>query len=62
MAWKSAERPGSERPKTAANVGREQRVEAPAPAERYGPLIIDRRVKDDGRALILYTFSEEELE
>ena len=62
MVWKPAERPGSERSKSAANAGREQRVEAPAPAERYGPLIIDRRIKDDGRALTLYTVGEEELE
>jgi hypothetical protein len=62
MAWKPAERPGSERSKAAANVGREQRGEARARAERYGPVMIDRHVKDDGRALILYTVGEEELE
>ncbi len=29
------------------------------PGERYGPVAIERRVKDDGRALILYTRIQE---
>jgi hypothetical protein len=28
--------------------------------DRFGPLAIERHVKDDGRALILYTHSERE--
>jgi len=30
------------------------------PRERYGPLAIERRVKDDGRALLLYARAEAE--
>jgi hypothetical protein len=38
---------------------------APAPArdggdERYGPLLLARHAKDDGRALILYTLKPQE--
>jgi hypothetical protein len=32
----------------------------PAPVERYGILTITRHVKDDGRALLLYTREESE--
>jgi hypothetical protein len=28
--------------------------------ERFGPLAVERHVKDDGRALILYTHAERE--
>jgi hypothetical protein len=28
---------------------------APPPAEHFGPLLLERIVKDDGRALIRYT-------
>ena len=35
-------------PRAAASAGQDER-------ERFGPLAIERRVKDDGRALILYT-------
>ena len=28
------------------------------PTERFGPLVVSRHVKDDGRALILYTLRE----
>jgi len=31
---------------------------AKAPAERYGPLVLERHVKDDGRALLLYERAE----
>ena len=40
--------PGERPPEGAPNAGQD-------PPERYGTLAIERRVKDDGRALILYT-------
>jgi hypothetical protein len=40
--------------------GEGARGERPPPDERLGPLEIKRHVKDDGRALILYTHAERE--
>jgi hypothetical protein len=53
MAGKPGERPTEEH---AADDSRERR-EAP---ERIGPLVVERHVKDDGRALILYAHDRRE--
>ena len=45
--------PGKSRP-------RESPAEESQPGERYGPIVITRHVKEDGRALLLYTRSARE--
>jgi hypothetical protein len=45
--------------RSASDAGDEQAREA-IPTERYGPLEVARHVKDDGRALLLYTRIEDE--
>ncbi|MCW3020289.1 MAG: hypothetical protein JWN10_2597 [Solirubrobacterales bacterium] len=51
MAGKPAEPPHSGRASTGP---REQHGELTGSGEREGPLAVERHVKDDGRALILY--------
>jgi hypothetical protein len=60
MAWNPAEPPPSERPKIPAIEGRTRRTRADSQGERYGPVVIERRVKDDGRALVLYAACKRE--
>ena len=36
-----------------------EQAEAGRPPERFGPLTVERHRKDDGRALILYTRTED---
>ncbi|HEY4917584.1 MAG TPA: hypothetical protein VIH92_11765 [Solirubrobacteraceae bacterium] len=48
MAGKPGERPTEEQTADAL-------LERPGEPERIGPLVLERHVKDDGRALILYT-------
>lgn len=49
---------GSE-PGSATDPEQSQPAEPP-PGERYGPVAIARHVKDDGRALLLYSLNPEE--
>jgi hypothetical protein len=49
-----SERAQPERSEDARAVVRE------APAERYGPVVLERRLKEDGRALVLYTLASSE--
>jgi hypothetical protein len=51
MTVKPPERPPSKDSVEVGSDGEERR----APGERVGPLAIARHVKDDGRALILYS-------
>ena len=57
MAWDSAEPPAPERLE-AAPMGRDEQP-SEAPEQRFGPVAIARRVKDDGRALIIYRHAPE---
>jgi hypothetical protein len=54
MAGKPAEPRRAQHPQAGANVEAEALREGTEP-ERTGPLRIERRSKDDGRALILYS-------
>ena len=40
---------------TEADPGQQRKPGDPPPGERYGPVAIERYLKDDGRALLLYT-------
>jgi hypothetical protein len=53
MERKPAERPRPEPSTGARSAGNKQRGED-ARDERYGPVAVERSVKDDGRALIVY--------
>jgi hypothetical protein len=55
---KQTSRAGAEQAGRAGGIG--GRPGNTHPPERYGPLQIERYVKDDGRALILYTHAEGE--
>jgi hypothetical protein len=56
MARKRPAPPLSSAPSESAGEGaREERAQ-----ERFGPLAVERHIKDDGRALILYTHVERE--
>jgi len=48
------DREPSEHSKREQKADRGERPAASAAAERYGPLALERHVKDDGRALLLY--------
>jgi hypothetical protein len=52
-------RPPSDRSQDAAREQREDRHERGSEPERFGAVAIARHVKDDGRALLLYTHAEE---
>jgi len=53
-----ADRSPPVRRKGAAAADRGEKGDAEMNAERYGPITLARRVKDDGRALILYRRSD----
>ena len=55
MARKPSDPRTSAHSKAAAKKGRKARTQVVEPDERYGPVTLTRYVKDDGRALILYT-------
>ncbi len=57
MAREPAAPSPSDRPEQGARPGADERAQ---PAERYGPLALARHVKDDGRALLLFTRAERE--
>jgi hypothetical protein len=57
MAREPAAPDPSDRPRQDARPGRE---EAAPPTAHYGPLALARHVKDDGRALLLFTRAERE--
>jgi len=57
MARETAAPDPSDRPEQNARSGGEERAQ---PAESYGPLALARHVKDDGRALLLFTRAERE--
>jgi hypothetical protein len=54
-----AQAPFSPPPGQPRGDGGEHTAGQPPPVERYGELEIERHVKDDGRALILYTHRRE---
>ena len=57
MAREPAAPPPSDRPEQGASPGAGEQAQA---AERYGPLALARHLKDDGRALLLFTRAERE--
>ena len=57
MAREPAAPPPSDRSAQGASPGAGEQAQPP---ERYGPLALARHVKDDGRALLLFTRAERE--
>ena len=55
MAWNMAEPPASER----SQISDAEQGGAEAQAEHFGPVVLTRVRKDDGRALILYSHERE---
>ncbi len=50
--------PDRDKSTPSAAVEPRERDELAEPTEQFGPLAVSRHVKDDGRALILYTLHE----
>jgi hypothetical protein len=44
----------------AQQAGREKQDEQREPGERFGPLVVARQAKEDGRALLLYARAQRE--
>jgi hypothetical protein len=55
MAWNMAEPPASER----SQIGDGEQRGEETQAEHFGPVVLTRVRKDDGRALILYSHERE---